>query len=448
MSGTMKNPFRNIPAKIREINNFIWNTRLAETSGRKGFLVRYLRTLVLAARGFTQDKVQLRASSLTFYTLLSLIPMAAIAFGIAKGFGLDAELERQLISAFAGSGDVLDWVLELKDNTLQGTRGGYMAGIGIVILFWSVVQLLSHIENSFNGIWQVRQSRPLIRKFADYIAIMLIAPVFVILSSSVTIFINTSLTEYMAEASVPSTVRGTITSLVKFSPYLIMWFVLTFTYIVLPNTKVKFGSAFLAGVVAGTLLQVVQWLYIDLQLGITRLSAIYGSFAAFPLFIIWIQTSWLIVLLGAEISFARQNVLRYEFDTDVHNISNYHKRILTLLVLKGLVDDFVKGSPPASTEAIAARHKIPVRVTSSIIHNLSRAGLVSQIMADQNKQRTYQPGVDINKLSVNYVTERLDKMGSDHITVESSESLGKIEEIASDITGGQMKRGEVLLKDI
>jgi membrane protein len=293
---------------------------------------------------------------------------------LPKGSGLEAELERQLMQAFANSAELMDTVLEIKDSTLQDTKGGYMAGIGVIILFWSVMQLLGHIESSFNSIWQVRQSRPFTRKMADYIAIMLVAPVFIITASSVTVFINTNLSASLENAPLLESMKWLIGTLVKFSPYLIMWFVLTFTYIVLPNIKVKFGSALIAGIVAGTLLQIVQWLYIDLQIGITRLSAIYGSFAAIPLFIIWIQTSWLIVLLGAEISFAHQNVMRYEFESDSHSISNYHKRILSLLIMNTIVKNFHEGKPPVGAEMIAADHRIPVRIASEIMYSLSEDG--------------------------------------------------------------------------
>jgi membrane protein len=216
----MANPIGWTLAKIKEINNAIWHTSLSETSRRRGFLIRYLRIIVLSARGFVQDRVQLRAASLTFFTLLSVIPMAAIAFAVAKGFGLDADLERELTKEFSSQQEVLRWVLSNARNALQETKGGYMAGVGVIILLWSVMQLLDHIESSFNHIWQIRQSRPWIRKFTDYLAIMLIAPVFLILSSSITVFISTKLTEFMMEAPILEFFKPLISFLVNFCPIL------------------------------------------------------------------------------------------------------------------------------------------------------------------------------------------------------------------------------------
>jgi membrane protein len=445
----MANTVQWVLTKLKSANRYIWSTRLAETTWRRGFIIKNLRILVLAARGFNQDKVQLRAASLTFFTLLSVIPMAAIAFGVAKGFGLEADLERELIKEFSSQQEVLKWVLSNARNALQETKGGYMAGAGVVILLWSVMQLLDHIESSFNHIWQVRQSRPWMRKFTDYLAIMLIAPVFIILSSSITVFISTELNEFMSSAPIMDFFKPVISFLFKFAPYFIMWLILTFTYIVLPNTKVRFGAAFLAGVVAGTLIQVVQWLYIDLQFGIARLSAIYGSFAAFPLFIVWIQTTWLIVLLGAELSFAKQNVHRYEFESDALNISQFQKKVLSILLLKLVVAGFRDGTGPLSAERLAASLKIPIRIASELLHELSEAGLVSLVLADQDKLRAYQPGMDINIMSVGFVLSRLDKKGTEHTTVLRDEAYEKVLEMLGSFEKGMIESPEnVLIKDL
>lgn len=442
-------PLRWTIDKLKDLNHAIWNTSLSQASKRRGFVIRYLRTIILAAKGFNQDKVQLRAASLTFYTLLSVIPMAAIAFGIAKGFGLEADLERELINEFSSHQEVLSWVLLNAKNALQETKGGYMAGAGVIILFWSVMQLLDHIESSFNHIWQLRQARPWVRKFTDYLAIMLIAPVLIILSSSINVFLSTKLTEFMEQAPILETFKPLIRFLLQLSPYIIMWLILTFTYIVLPNTKVKFGSALLAGIVAGTLLQIVQWLYIDLQLGISRLSAIYGSFAAFPLFIVWIQTSWLIVLLGAELSFANQNVLRYEFESDSLNISTSQRKIILIMILHTIIKNFQLGKEPVGADILAANLRIPVRIASEILHELNEAGLISQIMSGQEKQIIYQPGMDINLLSVGFVFDQLEKRGTEQTTMLRSKEYEKIAGIFQKYDKLLEESGAVvLIKDI
>ena len=422
----MVNPISWILDLIKRLNDAIWLTPLSEISKGKTFIFKQLRIILLAARGFSNDKVSLQASALTFYSLLSVIPIAAIVFAIAKGFGLDKNLEQLIIDKFQSEQEVLNWLLQNATNAIEKTRGGYIAGIGVIILFWSAMSLLNHIESSFNHIWQIRSSRPWYRKFTDYLTIMLIAPVFIILSSSITVFISTELTDYMTKAPILDFFKPVISFLFRFAPYFLSWITLTILFIIMPNAKVKFVPALISGIIAGTILQGIQWIYIDLQFGITKLSAIYGSFAAVPLFIIWIQTSWIVVLLGAEISFANQNISRYELESEALNISNYQKRALVLMIMHMIIRNFSMGEKPISAEYIAVNLKIPVRLSRDILQDLSNANLVSIIHENEEKERLYQPALDVNRLTVSYVFSRLDKKGVEQIMVIRNKDYEKI----------------------
>ena len=422
----MVNPISWILDLIKRLNDAIWLTPLSEISKGKTFIFKQLRIILLAARGFSNDKVSLQASALTFYSLLSVIPIAAIVFAIAKGFGLDKNLEQLIIDKFQSEQEVLNWLLQNATNAIEKTRGGYIAGIGVIILFWSAMSLLNHIESSFNHIWQIRSSRPWYRKFTDYLTIMLIAPVFIILSSSITVFISTELTDYMTKAPILDFFKPVISFLFRFAPYFLSWITLTILFIIMPNAKVKFVPALISGIIAGTILQGIQWIYIDLQFGIAKLSAIYGSFAAVPLFIIWIQTSWIVVLLGAEISFANQNISRYELESEALNISNYQKRALVLMIMHMIIRNFSMGEKPISAEYIAVNLKIPVRLSRDILQDLSNANLVSIIHENEEKERLYQPALDVNRLTVSYVFSRLDKKGVEQIMVIRNKDYEKI----------------------
>ena len=415
----------------------------------KHSLFKQLRILLLAAKGFSNDKVNLRASALTFYSLLSVIPVAAIAFAIAKGFALDQKLELLIINKFQSEQEVLKWLLQNARNAIEQTRGGYIAGVGMIVLFWSVMALLNHIESSFNHIWQIRTSRPWYRKFTDYLTIMLIAPVFIILSSSITVFISTTLPEYMSQAPILDFFKPLISFLVKFAPYFLTWMTLTILFIVLPNAKVKFIPALVAGIIAGTILQVLQWLYIDLQFGITKLSYIYGSFAAVPLFIIWMQSNWIVVLLGAEISFANQNISRYELESEALNISTYQKRALILMIMHIIIKNFTMGEKPISASYIAVHLKIPVRLSRDILQDLSNANLVSEIHEHEEKERLYQPALDVNKLTVSFVFSRLDKKGVEQIMVIKNKDYEKIIAILEKFDKLMVKSdSNILIKDL
>ncbi len=445
----MENPVKWILRRIKDVNDSIWHTPLSELSKQKSIIFKQLRILVLAARGFSNDKVQIRASALTFYSVLSIVPLAAIAFAISKGFGLEQNLTDQLTKSLSSQEEVLRWLLPIAKNALNATNGGYIAGVGIIVLFWSVMSLLNHIESSFNHIWQIRASRPWFRKFTDYLTIMLIAPVLIILSSSVTVFINTKFTDFMAKAPILDTFKPIISFLIQISPYLLVWFILTVLFIVMPNTKVKFKSAFIAGIVSGTILQLLQWFYIDLQFGISKLSMLYGSFAAIPLFILWLQMSWIVVLLGAELAFANQNVSRYEFESEAQNISHYQKRILTILIMKMIIKNFLDGTPPVTSEELSISLKIPVRLVRDIVQDLNSAGLVSFVIHGDSKERHFQPGMDINSLTVSYVLTRLDKIGVVQHSIVRNRDLEKVSEILSRFEKCMAKSDyNILIKEI
>ena len=201
---------------------------------------------------------------------------------------------------------------------------------------------------------------------------------------------------------------------------------LTALFIIIPNTNVKFVPALVSGIIAGTFLQLLQWLYIDLQFGISKLSSIYGSFAAIPLFILWLQSSWIIVLLGAELSFANQNLSRYEFESEALHVSNYQKRALSLMIMHLIIRNFSEGDKPVSAETIAADLKLPVRLVRDILQDLSNVELVSVIQRNEHAERFFQPALDINKLTVSFILNKLDKKGTaNQITVRNKE-YGKV----------------------
>lgn len=445
----MENPVTWILELLKRVNDFIWHTPLSEISRGKTFLLKQLRIFILAARGFSNDKVQLRASALTFYSLLSVIPIAAIAFAIAKGFGLDQTLRELIIKKFQNEEVVLNWLLKNTTSAIESTKGGPVAGVGVVILFWSAMSLLDRIENSFNHIWQVRSSRPWYRKFTDYLAIMLIAPVFIIISGGLTGFNITALPNYMNHANIIDFFKPVISTLVKIAPYVITWITLTILFIIMPNAKVKFVPALISGIISGTILQGIQWLYIDLQLGISRLNAIYGSFAAVPLFIVWLQSSWIVVLLGAEITFANQNISRYELESEALNVSNYHKRALVLMIMHMIIKNFCLGEKPISASYIGANLKIPVRLARDILQDLSAANLVSVIHENEEKERLYQPAIDINRLTVSFVFARLDKKGNEKVMVIRNKDYEKITGILDKFDKLTAKsESNILIKDL
>lgn len=411
---------------IQFLTTEIWRMRLAGLSKRRSFFIRQLRIILIALRGFNEDKCLLSASALTFYSLLSIVPVLAMFFGIAKGFGMDALLEEKIMSIEGYNYDVLIKLKEFAHSMLDNTKGGVVAGVGIVVLFWSVMKVLGNIESSFNDIWEIRQQRSYTRKFSDYLSIMLIAPILFIVSSSITGYVKGMVEYIMEHIALVAFFEPLITLALRLIPYLLIWLLMTFIYMVMPNTKVNFKSAAVGGVIAGTIFQLAEILYFSFQVGVAQYNAIYGSFAALPLFLIWLQTSWMIVLFGAEISFANQNVGKYEFEEEARNINNRYKMELAVFIMVQFVRRFQKGEGGYTATELSVEHSIPIRLTRQIIFELAETNLLAELRKEVNEEVSYQPARDISELTIHDVVTALEKRGAADIPVKDDPQLTSI----------------------
>ena len=417
---------------VQRIKDFIsydlWRIRSQKLTPRKSFLVRQLRMITLAFRGFDEDKCSLRASALTYYSLMSIVPMAAMAFGIAKGFGIQKLLEREVMEQFRGQEEVIARVMEFARSMLETTRGGLIAGVGVAFLFYLIVKLLGNIEQSFNDIWGVTHARSLFRKVSDYLSIMLIGPLLLVMSGSATVFIRTQIENLTHQISLLGPLSPLILFSLKLIPFLVIWTLFTFMYVFLPNTKVRLRAALVGGIVAGTIFELVQWGYIAFQIGVSKYGAIYGSFAALPLFLIWLHISWMIVLFGAEIAFATQNVDTYEFEPDASRVKPLFKRLLALRIANLCIKDFCSGESPRNAEQISRVLEIPIRLVNRILFELVQCGVLSEVNGERETNPGFQPARNAEALTVNYVLRALDGLGTDNIPVERSEELERIQD--------------------
>ena len=415
----------------------------------KYFLIKQLRILLLATRGFGQDQCPLRASALTFYSILSIVPVVAMAFGIAKGFGFQEILENQLMEKFSGQEDVMIRVVDFAHSLLENTKGGMIVGIGIIVLLWTVIKLLAHIEGSFNDIWEVKKSRSYGRKFSDYLSIMLISPLLIIMSSSATVFITTKIALITEKVALIGMFSPMIFFMLKLIPYFLVWILFIFTYILMPNTKVNFSAGFIGGIIAGTIFQAAQLAYILFQVGVAKYNAIYGSFAALPLFLIWMQLSWLIVLFGAEISFSYQYVDTYEFEPDLRQISPAFKRLLTLQVANRVISTFSKGKMPLTASKLSQALEIPIRLVQQLLDELVESEIFSITEIKENEKLAYQPARDINIITIKSIIEALEHKGVDNIPVAQTPELQSLAEVLWTFSAEIEKSpANLLLKDI
>jgi len=434
--------------KISTLSRFlqkdIWNIRIEELPRFKQILYNSLKTLLVAIRGFVVDQCSIRGSALTILSLLSLVPVLALGFGIAQGFGLKEILEEQIASMLTGQEEILRYVLSFTDSMLSRTKGGMIAGIGLIVLLFTIMQLLNSIETSFNAIWEVKVSRTFLRKFTDYTTIMLFAPILVILAGSISVFIQTMLKSLFSQNEILQKVSPIVFSLVKIVPFVLISLVFSLLYIIMPNTRVRVSAALIAGTVAGVSYQFTQFLYISFQVSIGSYNAIYGSFAALPLFLTWMQLSWYIVLFGAELTFAIQNVENVVFQGNT-KISHSFKRKLALWVMHLISSRFADGKPPLSIVEISKELKISQHYVHFILDELLECNLIAEVkIPDKVGQVAYQPSQDIHRLTVKYIIEAIDNKGvstniSQNKTYQTiEETLNEFEEVAEQTSAGKL----------
>jgi membrane protein len=401
----------------------IWKIRLSDQSPVKRLLIKSLQVILLAISGFHKDKCYLMASALTFWSLLSIVPVAALAFGIASGFGFEKLFEKLLLEKMPGQEDVILQIVDFSHSLLEKTKGGLIAGIGVLLLFWALIKVLGNIEQSFNDIWKLDESRTLIRKIGDYLSLMVICPFIFIVSSSVTLFITTRITQLTERIALLGIISPLIFFSFKLAPYVLIWILFTFIYIIMPNTRVNFSSGLLGGIAAGTLYQLIQWGYITFQVGVSNYNAIYGSFAALPMFLLWLQISWLVVLAGTELAYAHQNFDENIFEPDAGEISLTLKRLLTLQIVHLLVKNFALCKEPLTEAQISESLGAPQKIVSSLLGELMDCKIVSCVCPNDEEIVAYQPAVDIRKLSICYILDAMDKQGIDDIPLKKSDGF-------------------------
>ena len=426
--GLKERSLKKVSDTVQFLNADIWRLQAHKLPRRRSFWITQLRIVLLAVRRFNLDRCELRASALTFYSLLSIVPVVALAFAVAKGFGVEKVLADQLMEKMQGQEEVAQRIIGFAQSLLETTKGGAIAGVGIVLLFWTVIKVLGNVEKSFNDIWGVNTGRTMGRKFADYLSTMMICPVLLIIASSVTVLLTTQVSGLLERLSFLGSLADVLIWLLELLPYGVIWVVFTFIYVFMPNTKVELKSALWGGILAGTIYQLVQLTYITFQIGVSNYGAIYGSFAALPLFLVWLQLSWLIVLLGAEISFAHQNVGTYEFEQDCLAVSHSFKRMIALMMTSLCVKHFLNAEKPLTAEAISRQLEVPIRLVRSVLAELTEARLLAEIRADGREDVAYQPACDTQRLTVAAVIERLDQQGVTTVPIVETADVQNLRE--------------------
>jgi membrane protein len=393
----------------------LWLIKEQDFPTAKALYYKSLKVLVLAVQGFSSDLCALRASALSLYSLLSIVPIIAMLFGIAKGFGFEDRLQQQLLTQIPHQEKMILQLIGFARNMLDSTPGGVVAGVGIIVLFWSVINVISNIEESFNFIWKIEEPRVLGRKFSDYLSLMLLAPVMLITAGSIAVLLETEVKAIIDFIGLPVAVALPFIQALKIIPVLLVSGLFTFMFIFMPNRQVQIIPGVIAGAFTGIFYSLIQWIYINLQIGVSSYNTIYGSFAALPLFIIWLQITWLAVLFGCELAFFWQNYENYRNSDRFANLSFYLKKNLALHIAHLIVKNFTAEKKPQTAAEIATQLNIPLSVAQSLLQKLKNGNIVAVLDHPEDQDLIYQPARDINKLTLAEVINTLEQCGDDDI---------------------------------
>lgn len=402
-------------ASLQQIIHFLrydlWRrttSELTSTGKRLGYQV--LRTIVLVVKGFTSKNLNVSANSLTYSLVFAIIPVLALVLAVAKGFGAADVIEQELNHTFLGETDLIPTIMPMVERYLETAQGGLFIGIGLLILLWAVYSFFRNVESAFNEIWNVQQSRSIVRQLTTYIAVLFLVPVLVIVTSGISIFINSTVLGALHDIAFFAELKA---GLVRCLQFAICWALFAWMYAAIPNTKVHFWSAVIPGVLFGTLFQLLQMLSVNIIVFLSRTSIVYGAFATLPILLIWLQWTCLLILIGAEMSFAIQNNELFEYEYDVQRMSRRYKDFITLYLLSIIIRRFEQDEVPLTAHELAEQNHLPARLVAQLLSRLVETRLVREIYIENKEERTYQPALDTHKITIGMVFDRIDQQGTE-----------------------------------
>ncbi|MCM8539401.1 MAG: YihY/virulence factor BrkB family protein [Lentisphaeraceae bacterium] len=390
---------QSVKDKLSSLKQFfthdLWRTDLNPLSNKKKYGFISLRVITIIVRGFKRDKCSIYAAALTNITIMSLVPTLAFIFAIAKGFGFYAKLEEELKTGFASmSQGIRDFLLPVIKKLGELDMSG-LGIVGLAIMLWTVISLLGKIEGTFNVIWGIKRDRDFITKIKEYFFILMIVPTSLILTTSVTTVLRSpKVTSFLTEKF------GELYTFYEILIFLVspLSVALAFTYLYkfLPNTKVKFIPAFIAGVATTILWQLLQFAWIKFQLGVSDFNEVYGTFATIPLFMAWLFSSWMIILFGAELSFAIQNHGTFEDESKSEDYTVKSQLSLALYLMRDLASSFQKGEKWLASEVLK-RLQVPSRFGNLVLDILCKGNVMKCVNEIEGE---YLPAKSLTELSL------------------------------------------------
>lgn len=413
----------------------IWSFELYQKGPLRRAVANVVKVVVIAVRTFLDDKVMTKAAALTYSTLFAIVPILALIFAVARGFGFENIVTSLLQNGIIGENESLNAVMQFIDGYMQYVSSGAFIGIGLLFLLFSVYSLADGIESNLNAIWHVKKSRGMGRKITDYFSLILLIPIGIICLSGLSVLASSILSRMQGF----QLLGGFVQFLVFALPYLVAGLIFTGFYIFMPNTKVKFKYAVIPGFIAGCLFQVLQQLYFSGQLALSSYNQIYGGFAALPLFLFWLNISWSIILFGCQLAYVSQNNDHFNYFKEPDKISRKHEDFYCLMVMSLICKRFNEHKPALTRKELADQLHIPLRYVVSSLDTLTDAKLLETVLKGDEREPAYVPATDTKQLTVVKVLAAINNSGYcdiDHaLDSNIREALLKIDQERKSLSG-------------
>ncbi len=370
----------------RYLETGLWESDGGKSPGIIRFIKQLVRIGVVVYRKFIDDSCLLRASALTYATLLAIVPLLALMFSVLKGFGVQGVLEGVILKQITvGSEEIVREIVTYINNTNVGRLGA----VGLVALLLTVVAMLTNIEQSFNHIWVVRETRTWVRRFSDYLSVLVVGPIFLFAAISMTTTLQSH--AFLQRLIDMAYVGEVILTLFQVLPYVVMWAAFTFLYIFMPNVKVHISAALIGGIVGGSMWQLAQWGYVYAQVGVARYNAIYGTMAALPILMVWIYTSWLIVLMGVVLTYVVQNIDSIRREIAEREVGFICREKAALAIMAVIIRGFYRQQAWTSSR-LAGHLGLPPRLRQEVLEELIRLGFVVEAVEESGDEGPLAPG--------------------------------------------------------
>ena len=377
----------------QRLHHFLWGRDIDDMPGWEAALVSFLRISGAVLRDLSNGLPTLRAMSLVYTTLLSLVPLIAVSFSVLKGFGVHNQIEPMLLQLLAPLGEKSTEITEQIIGFVNNMKVGVLGAVGLFMLLYTVLSLIKKIESAFNFTWRIRKVRSLSDSFTNYLSIIMVGPVLMFTALGISASVRNSDVVMAIGAIEPF---GTVLQLIsKIVPYLLIIAAFTFVYKLVPNTLVKIRSAFYGAVVAGVLWETTGRLFAVFVASSTNYTAIYSGFAILIMFMIWLYLSWLILLTGSSIAYYHQHPERITDRSQVLRLSCRLREKLSLLVMQTIAERFHRNESLMKTDHLARELDVSSEALSMILDALEQEKLV---LRTGDSRDVYVPGRSLENI--------------------------------------------------